>query len=211
MAGRMFVSVSFLLAAACNQPIAPGPTSTADRDDRIIDFVAPAPAVSPGPPVATSTTEACVAADAADYDHERQREQAALDKFLRARGGMVLHPQKAHYNPDLSTDHILIHDHRRWLVMGLTSPCGADMVVAMDASGAVFVVDPLPEATTTKTIRVCQPQCAPRCDSDKSVAAVVEVPAGAHPAPRRKVTFPMDTRVVFAPTAPCPSPTPSIK
>ena len=161
-------------------------------------FTPPAPRVLAPPARARrgcATIEEKIEAEASEL--------AALDRFLRQRGEMLLiasEPRDGEWDTQAVQrgDVLRGSQGERLLVLGRTS-CPVPQILSLTADGEVYVVRPDPAARATRRRRTCQPNCEP-CSGGAQhppTLLTVEVPEGARLGPARVVRFPIDRRDVF--------------
>ena len=178
-------------------PAAPVPVAPNPEPPPFRAFAPPPPVLSPGPPTARPGT--CLPPHPLEQ-YELSRERAALDAALRATGGFLLPVEILWQCPACSPGAVIRGPAGERLLYVGESGQGADLpLVGMDADHEVFVVTPVVEPATTRSIRLCSPICRGGGPVPLDQWFVVEVPEGARLGEPREVTVPLDVQVVLAP------------
>lgn len=191
-----YVTASALLAA-CGAPARPA--AQPDTNATVTPFPPADAAIALGdvsaPPLtleaATPDEKQCRNSDAADIDHERGRERAALDQALRAQGftPLVAAFDRRYTQPLVAG--------ARWIDVTTLQECSPQLpTVAMNAAHEVFIATPQLVPASQRTVHECMSSCYGHCGHPPSPVTVrAQVPADAKLVGPRMIKVPIDVAV----------------
>ncbi|HEY4180151.1 MAG TPA: hypothetical protein VGM90_25085 [Kofleriaceae bacterium] len=169
----------------------PVPVVAADATPSTLDAAYAAPALNLEP--ATPSEKKCRGDAGADFDHEQQRERAALDHALRAKGLTPLVVTLREKDPD--EEEAAPSGH--WVAVDEVRGCHPDApAIAMNSAHEVFVVTPNLVPGARRTVSECMGSCSGACGIARRPQMVyAKAPKEARVVPPRMLDVPIDVAV----------------